>query len=31
MATATLPRKSDVREYTFLWEGTDRNNRQPQG
>ncbi|HET9339707.1 MAG TPA: type II secretion system F family protein [Casimicrobiaceae bacterium] len=31
MATATLPRKSDVREFTFLWEGTDRNNRQVRG
>ncbi|MEO8486086.1 MAG: type II secretion system F family protein [Betaproteobacteria bacterium] len=31
MATATLPRKSDVREYTFLWEGVDRNNRQLRG
>jgi type IV pilus assembly protein PilC len=31
MATATLPRKSDVREFTFLWEGVDRNNRQLRG
>ncbi|HVJ74539.1 MAG TPA: type II secretion system F family protein [Casimicrobiaceae bacterium] len=31
MATATLPRKSDVREFTFLWEGVDRNNRQVRG
>ena len=31
MATAALPRKSDVREFTFLWEGVDRNNRQLRG
>ena len=31
MATATLPRKSDVREFTYLWEGVDRNNRQLRG
>ncbi|CAG0949009.1 Type II secretion system protein F [Burkholderiales bacterium] len=31
MATATAQRKSDVREHTYLWEGTDRNNRQVRG
>ena len=29
-ATATVKRR-DVKEYTFLWEGTDRNNRQVRG
>ncbi len=34
MATATVQRRAqirDVKEYTFLWEGTDRNNRQVRG
>jgi type IV pilus assembly protein PilC len=32
MAVATTaPRKSDVKEHTFLWEGVDRNNRQVRG
>jgi type IV pilus assembly protein PilC len=30
MATATATRK-DVKEYTFVWEGVDRNNRQVRG
>ena len=30
MATATATRK-DVKEYTFVWEGVDRNNRQIRG
>lgn len=30
MATATANRR-DVKEYTFLWEGVDRNNRQIRG
>ena len=30
MATATAPRR-DVKEYTFVWEGVDRNNRQVRG
>ena len=30
MATATAQRR-DVKEYTFLWEGVDRNNRQVRG
>jgi type IV pilus assembly protein PilC len=30
MATATVQRR-DVKEYTFLWEGVDRNNRQLRG
>ncbi|HKW79869.1 MAG TPA: type II secretion system F family protein [Casimicrobiaceae bacterium] len=35
MATATTaqrsPRRSEVKEYTFIWEGTDRTNRQVRG
>ena len=34
MATATVQRRAqirDVKEYTFLWEGIDRNNRQVRG
>ena len=34
MATATVQRRAqirDVKEYTYLWEGTDRNNRQVRG
>ncbi|MEO6564705.1 MAG: type II secretion system F family protein, partial [Casimicrobiaceae bacterium] len=30
MATATANRR-DVKEYTFLWEGVDRNSRQVRG
>jgi len=29
-ATATLKRR-DVKEYTYIWEGVDRNNRQIRG
>lgn len=29
-ATATLKRR-DVKEYTYIWEGVDRNNRQLRG
>ncbi|MEJ7668778.1 MAG: type II secretion system F family protein [Casimicrobiaceae bacterium] len=29
-ATATLKRR-DVKEYTYIWEGVDRNNRQVRG
>jgi len=31
MATATAQARRDVKEYTFLWEGIDRNNRQVRG
>jgi type IV pilus assembly protein PilC len=34
MATATVQRRAqvrDVKEYTFLWEGYDRNNRNVRG
>src|ERR1700690_161841 len=35
MATATTTsadrRRKEVREYTFVWEGVDRNNRQVRG
>ncbi|MEO6928619.1 MAG: type II secretion system F family protein [Casimicrobiaceae bacterium] len=31
MATATAMARKDVKEYTFLWEGMDRNNRQVRG
>ena len=31
MATATAAARRDVKEYTFLWEGTDRSNRQVRG
>jgi len=31
MATATAQSRRDVKEYTFLWEGIDRNNRQVRG
>jgi len=31
MATATATARKDVKEYTFLWEGMDRNNRQIRG
>ena len=30
MATATAQRR-DVKEFTFIWEGSDRNNRQVRG
>ena len=30
MATATAQRAS-VKEFTYVWEGTDRNNRQVRG
>jgi len=28
MATATAAQRRDVKEYIFVWEGFDRNNRQ---
>jgi len=31
MATATATARKDVKEYTFLWEGMDRNNRSVRG
>ncbi len=31
MATATTAQRRDVKEYTFVWEGVDRNNRQVRG
>jgi type IV pilus assembly protein PilC len=31
MATATAQSRRDVKEYTFIWEGVDRNNRQVRG
>jgi type IV pilus assembly protein PilC len=31
MATATAQARRDVKEYTYLWEGIDRNNRQVRG
>ncbi|MEO8345914.1 MAG: type II secretion system F family protein [Betaproteobacteria bacterium] len=31
MATATANARRDVKEYTYLWEGVDRNNRQVRG
>ncbi|HQR10807.1 MAG TPA: type II secretion system F family protein [Casimicrobiaceae bacterium] len=31
MATATANARRDVKEYTFIWEGVDRNNRQVRG
>ncbi len=31
MATATATQRRDVKEYTFVWEGFDRNNRQVRG
>ena len=31
MATATAMARKDVKEYTFLWEGMDRNNRSVRG
>ena len=31
MATATAATRRDVKEFTFVWEGFDRNNRQVRG
>jgi type IV pilus assembly protein PilC len=31
MATATAAARKEVKEFTFLWEGMDRNNRQVRG
>jgi len=31
MATATTAQRRDVKEYIFVWEGFDRNNRQVRG
>jgi type IV pilus assembly protein PilC len=31
MATATTAQRRDVKEYTFIWEGIDRSNRQVRG
>src|SRR5204863_8875228 len=31
MATATAAQRRDVKEFTFAWEGVDRNNRQVRG
>ena len=31
MATATAHRRDIVKEYTYLWEGVDRSNRQVRG
>jgi type IV pilus assembly protein PilC len=31
MATATTTQRKDVQEFTYLWEGVDRNNRQVRG
>jgi type IV pilus assembly protein PilC len=31
MATATAQSRRDVKEFTYLWEGVDRNNRQVRG
>jgi type IV pilus assembly protein PilC len=31
MATATAAARRDVKEYTYLWEGVDRSNRQVRG
>ena len=31
MATATAAQRRDVKEYIFVWEGFDRNNRQVRG
>src|SRR5258706_679196 len=31
MATATTAQRRDVKEYPYLWEGVDRNNRQVRG
>jgi len=31
MATVTAQSRRDVKEFTYLWEGVDRNNRQVRG
>ena len=31
MATATTAQRRDVKEFTYLWEGVDRSNRQVRG
>jgi len=31
MATATANARREVKEYTYIWEGIDRNNRQVRG
>jgi len=31
MATTATAQRRDVKEYTFVWEGVDRNNRQVRG
>ena len=31
MVTATAPSRRDVKEFTYIWEGVDRNNRQVRG
>lgn len=31
MATATVAARRDVKEYTYIWEGVDRSNRQVRG
>ncbi len=31
MATATATARKEVKEFTYLWEGMDRNNRQVRG
>ena len=31
MATATAAQRRDVREFTYIWEGVDRSNRQVRG
>jgi type IV pilus assembly protein PilC len=31
MATVTAQARRDVKEFTYLWEGVDRNNRQVRG
>ena len=31
MVTATAPSRRDVKEFTYVWEGVDRNNRQVRG
>ena len=30
-ATTTAPQRRDVKEFTFIWEGVDRSNRQVRG
>src|SRR5512137_453367 len=31
MATATTTQRKDIQEFTYIWEGVDRNNRQVRG